>query len=438
MNQISLQELYQLFLQKHSVSIDSRTIEQGAIFFCLKGPNFNAHKFIPEIIEKGASAIVIDEEIDHVESHIPVCKVENVVIALQELAREYRRSLENTTFLAITGSNGKTTHKELLLEILTTQFRCQATKGNLNNHLGVPLTLLSLKPNVEFAIIEMGANHMQEIKVLCEIAEPDYGFITNIGKAHIGEFGSQENIIQGKLEMAEWIQSSGKKFFLNQQDPILKERIQEFIHADKWISIPPNDIQVTSKSEQFVQLEIETEHEAPISIKSNLSGDFQVHNLVNVITIAQYFQIALTDVRTSIEAYFPSDRRVQWIEIKDQFICNDAYNANPTSMEASIMSFKQFENKSILILGQMNELGDYSREEHKAIVLLMNEHPADVMYVGDEFFHVKAHARKGEFFKTPELLIDRISNTMTLKHYKYILLKGSRNMRLESILNIIK
>ncbi|WP_420574805.1 UDP-N-acetylmuramoyl-tripeptide--D-alanyl-D-alanine ligase [Kordia sp.] len=423
-----IQELYQIF-QKHSViSTDSRNITPNCIFFALKGENFNGNLYAKDALEKGATYAVIDEE-DYIISEKTIL-VKDVLETLQKLANYHRKQL-NLPIIGLTGSNGKTTTKELINTVLAKKFKTVATKGNLNNHIGVPLTLLSMNSNTEIGIVEMGANHKQEIAFLSTIAEPDYGYITNFGKAHLEGFGGIEGVIIGKSELYDHLKSNDKFIFVNGNDSKQVERTQESKTYTFGNTNTKSDITIDLLSANpMVKVSADNSE-----IQSQLIGSYNFSNIAAAIAIGTYFNVELSDIKAAIEAYIPSNNRSQIIHKNSNKIILDAYNANPTSMKAALDNFSGLtDTLKIAFLGDMFELGESAKEEHQFI----NEYAASlnihkIYLVGENFGRSINSNSKVEIHSTFDSLKDnfpRIENST-------LLIKGSRGMALERILELL-
>lgn len=421
--------LYRHFLASSGVCTDTRHISINCLFFALKGENFNGNLFAQEALDNGARMVVIDEE-QHHKNTGETFLVNNTLLALQELAQYHRKQLA-TTVIALTGSNGKTTTKELIKAVLSQQFITTATKGNLNNHIGVPLTLLSLTSETEFGIVEMGANHLGEIEMLSHIAQPDYGYITNFGKAHLEGFGSIEGVIKGKTELYSFLKKHNKHIFVNTDD---NKQLENSKNLNK-ITFGTADSEFVIKlleAESQLQLEFDN-----IKIKSNLVGAYNFGNLAAAIAIGAHFGISTEKIKQGIENYFPTNNRSQLITKSTNTILMDAYNANPTSMMAALENFKQTEGKNkILYLGDMFELGTEAEIEHQNIVdFLIKNMFGKVFLVGENFFKTSATANHIIQFKTFDELKQHIKTH--LPQEATILIKASRGMAMEGILEII-
>lgn len=412
-------DLYKLYMQHGLVDTDTRNIRRNTIFFALKGENFNGNKFAEEALLKGAAYAIIDE-IEYVSSKRTIL-VDNVLKTLQKLAT-YHRNMLRIPIVSLTGSNGKTTTKELIKAVLSSQYKITATKGNLNNHIGVPLTLLSMTDKTEIGIVEMGANHPKEIAFLSEVSNPDFGYITNFGSAHLEGFGSIEGVVKAKSELYDFLIINGKKIFVNPKDPI---QIEKTKNAN---TIFFNKSIVFDEVNPFVKLFFKN-----TEIQSNLIGEYNFFNLAAAITIGDYFKINKKYIKESIENYIPSNNRSQLIKTKKNRIILDAYNANPTSMRAALKSFDNINSKNkTIILGDMFELGDYSNKEHQSIVdLTMNSKLNNLFFVGANFNKTTTNHYK---FINIEALKKYLLNN-PIKD-SLILVKGSRGMALEQILDV--
>lgn len=420
--------LHQLFLESSGVSTDTRKITKDCLFFALKGDNFNGNAFASEAIEKGAKYVVIDESVYHIPNGKTIL-CENALETLQELARFHRKFL-NIPILALTGSNGKTTTKELINAVLSEKFNTTATSGNLNNHIGVPLTLLKMNSKTEIGVVEMGANHHNEIAKLCTIAEPDYGYITNFGKAHLEGFGSLEGVVKAKTELYRHLQANHKLVFVNARDKRqmkLSEDIKRYTFGEK-----EQDCMVTLKNaSKHVEVLFKGQH-----IHSNLIGLYNFNNVAAAIAIGDFFGISSEAIKRAIEKYIPNNNRSQLIEKATNKIILDAYNANPTSMLAAIENFKQAEgNEKILILGDMFELGSDAPLEHQHITTFLEHHPFGKAYlVGSNFKKTRHNANHIMQFETFESLSAHLKKHPLQRNF--ILIKGSRGMALERVLEI--
>lgn len=418
---MSIENLYKLFSENYLVDTDTRSIRKGSIFFALKGDNFNGNKFASNALDKGSNYAIIDE-IEYKTGSNTIL-VENVLETLQKLANYHRKQL-NIPIISLTGSNGKTTTKELINAVLSKKFITTATKGNLNNHIGVPLTLLSMTKNTEIGIVEMGANHLKEIELLCKITEPNYGYITNFGKAHLEGFGSVEGVIKAKSELYNFLRNSDGKAFINTDD---KTQVKQ---SKGVISINFNNrIIPFVQANPFVEVTFEDLH-----IKSQLIGKYNYNNIAAAIAIGNYFGISATEIKNAIEEYIPSNNRSQIINKRGNKIILDAYNANPSSMQAALENFNQLQDTSkIIFLGDMFELGESSKDEHQKIAELATSlNFKNVYLIGKAFSTTSV---KNAFIFDNFETFKNSKNYLNIKD-STILIKGSRGMALERILDL--
>jgi len=418
---MQIQELYQLYLQHPEICTDSRKIIKDSIFFSLKGEHFNGNKFAEKAVNNGcAFAIINEKEFSKNKNFI---LVEDVLQTLQELAKYHREQL-TIPVIAITGTNGKTTSKELISAVLSKQLNVTATKGNLNNHIGVPLTLLSIIQKDEIAIIEMGANHEGEIAFLCDLAQPTFGIITNIGKAHLEGFGSFEGVIKAKSELYNYIQKNVGTLFVNSEAELLIELANNISKITYGKS--GDYTGAISESTPFISVAFQYEE-----IKSKLIGDYQFYNIMLAICIGKHFGVSINNIKTAIENYTPTNNRSQIIETNNNTIILDAYNANPSSMSAMLHSFaKQNYQNKLCILGDMLELGETSLEEHQAIINLAEELKLECILIGKEFSKVNTTSYNSTDGFAEFLNKNPIKN-------KTILLKGSRGIALEKLVDLL-
>jgi UDP-N-acetylmuramoyl-tripeptide--D-alanyl-D-alanine ligase len=428
---MSIAELYQKFKTCNGISTDTRKITENVLFFALKGDKFNANSFAHEALSKGAKYVIIDEAEYATDERCIL--VGDVLYTLQKLANYHRQQL-NIPFVGMTGSNGKTTSKELVAAVLSKKYKTYYTKGNLNNHIGVPLTLLGIDESYDIAVIEMGANHQGEIRDLCNICEPTHGFITNIGKAHLEGFGGVEGVKKGKGELFDFLEKSGGTVFVNAQNEVLltmaanrkfKEKI-EYLTADsepKMLQDSP--IVVFSANEK--------------QYETNLPGSYNFENIAAALAIGQYFGVESALANEAVSEYNPDNNRSQIIEKGTNSILLDAYNANPSSMAASIQNFINLktDKKKVVILGDMFELGEESEAEHRLLGALIAKGNFDLVVL---FGHLIAPALESlpkafyfsDKFSLHNWLIDKDL------HDSYILIKGSRGVSLETVLPFIK
>jgi UDP-N-acetylmuramoyl-tripeptide--D-alanyl-D-alanine ligase len=425
---MEIKTIYSKFLECSSVSTDTRKIDNNSLFIALKGENFDANTFAKEALNKGAKYVVIDNEDFYIDERTLLVK--DSLIALQQLANYHRKELK-IPIISLTGSNGKTTTKELINVVLSEKYKTIATIGNLNNHIGVPLTLLRLTKETEIGIIEMGANHQKEIEFLCSIAEPDFGYITNFGKAHLEGFGGVEGVIKGKSEMYTYLNKNNKTVFVNLDDAIQNEKTANlnrytFSQIDSKTDLFINSVEANP----MVKIEFNE-----LQIQSHLIGIYNANNINAAITIGKHFKVEDLAIKNSIENYTPENNRSQLIHKNGNEIILDAYNANPSSMNAALDNFFQLDkNPKIAVLGDMFELGDESFEEHQKIVELALNHPeVEVYFVGKHFYQTKKEINHIHFFESYE----SFSNSFQSVSNSLLLIKGSRGMALERSLDFI-
>lgn len=414
---MDIQNLYSLFAKHPHVSTDSRKIIPDSIFFALRGASFDGNHFAAAALEQGAAAAVVDDRTvydAHPGLHERMILCDNALAALQELAREHRRHL-NIPIMAIVGSNGKTTTKELTAAVLSRKYRIHATAGNLNNHIGVPLTLLAMTHDTQLGVVEMGASACGEIALLASIAAPDYGIITNIGLSHLEGFGGADGIRRGKGELYDWLAAHDGRAFIRREDETLMSMAAE--RSDMAVEYYP-----TSLAD---------------GIKSNLAGDYNRFNIAAAVAIGRYFGVDEKDIRDAIAGYEPSNNRSQRVVTERNTLIVDCYNANPSSMEAAIRNFsaEPLGNRSrrVMILGDMLELGEWSAQQHKAIASLAAESGAEIVLCGANFSAAESLSQR-TFANRAELerylKINPIDNSL-------ILIKGSRGIGLEHIVPLL-
>lgn len=380
---LSITELYNVYLQHPTVQTDTRRSTEGCLFFALKGPNFNANTFARQALDKGAAYAIVDEAEYATDDRCIL--VDNVLETLQQLAKHHRQQLD-IPVLAITGSNGKTTTKELVNTVLKKKYTTYATVGNLNNHIGVPLTILSIKDDAEFAIIEMGANHQHEIESYCKIALPTHALITNCGKAHIEGFGGIEGVRKGKGELYDHIRSNNGTIFRNTDLDYLKDMASGINNQITYGSANADHIGKPLMNGVLLDVVI-LNHMSEIVIKTNLVGAYNFANVMTAVAVGEYFGVSIEDIRDAIATYKPDNSRSQMIKKGSNRLILDAYNANPTSMHAAITNFANSDlTNKILWLGAMKEMGVEEANEHKALIALVNQYQwQDVILVGKEF-----------------------------------------------------
>ncbi|MEO6348231.1 MAG: UDP-N-acetylmuramoyl-tripeptide--D-alanyl-D-alanine ligase [Aquaticitalea sp.] len=426
---MDIKTLYKYYLQCDSVCTDTRKIEPNCLFFALKGDNFNGNTFAQQALEKGARFCIVDEK--QFESDRCIL-VDDVLKLLQKLAN-YHRNQMLIPIIALTGSNGKTTTKELINSVLSKKFNTTATQGNLNNHIGVPLTLLRITDKTDIAIIEMGANHPKEIELLCEIAQPDYGLITNFGKAHLEGFGSVEGVIKAKSELYDYLKSHQKTVFVNENDEIqVKQTLgyDNLYHFGLITSVDAN-LELVS-SQPHVKLKYNE-----CIINSQLTGMYNFNNIAVAIGVGSYFKVDSDDIISAIESYHPTNNRSQILVKGSNTILMDAYNANPTSMMAALENFDQLDNDNkVIFLGDMFELGATAETEHQYIVDYLKAHRiGQTFLVGKNFYKTHSNGPNIRKFETFNDLRQELTNNPVKD--KFMLIKGSRGMALERILEVL-
>ncbi|AZB21997.1 UDP-N-acetylmuramoyl-tripeptide--D-alanyl-D-alanine ligase [Kaistella haifensis] len=417
---------YPLFLQAGKVTIDSRKIESNDIFFAFSGENFNAATLAEKAADEGALAVIVeDQAFENTERNIFF--VASTLEFLQELAIHHRNQLK-IPIIALTGSNGKTTTKEIIHAVLSQKFNVQYTFGNLNNHIGVPLTLLSIRPEHEVAVVEMGANHQKEIQLLCQIAQPNFGYITNFGKAHLEGFGGFEGVIKGKSELYDYLKNHSQTILVNENDPIQVEKTENY-SSKITFGKANSDYQFEEFSNQnFVGLSFKNQ-----KAQSKLTGNYNFTNLCASASLGFYFGLNFEQIKTAIENYTPTNMRSQVLEKNGKTFVLDTYNANPSSMAESLKNFSTFNGSKTIIIGDMLELGEESDKEHQSILEFAESFNFDeIITVGKHF--KKANSISQSFNDTQELSKYLESNDIQSKN---VLLKASRGIALEKILEFI-
>lgn len=433
-----IERLYNAFLNSSGVSIDTRTLISGEMFFALSGENFDGNVFAQTAINGGASCVVVSDPRIVGDG---VIHVENCLKALQELAAHHRDKFD-IPIIAITGSNGKTTTKELVSQVLSTNFQTVATKGNLNNHIGVPLTLLTISEKTEVAVIEMGANHIGEIGFLCALTKPTHGLITNIGKAHLEGFGSLEGVKKAKSELYDFLRSSDGVVFVNLSSDDLEELSkgvnQKVTYAvyDRNSSNSADYRFSLEKSDSELSLALRTTDNEVLRFDSRLYGAYNASNIATAITLGYYFGVETEDISTAINSYRAENNRSQVVKKGSRTILLDAYNANPVSMKLAVSDLVEWNGSNCLILGGMNELGEFADAEHMNLLKFISKYDwSEVILIGE---HFKEMYREFEY--------TWFENVSACQRYleehqisgEVVLIKGSRSLQLESLLDYIK
>ncbi len=424
---MEINDLYKLYLQYPSIKIDTRKIVKGDLFFALKGPNFNGNHFAKQAIELGAAYAIIDEDVDDKDEKL--VKTDNVLLVLQQLARHHREQF-NIPFIAITGSNGKTTTKELVHQVLSSSYKTYTTEGNLNNHIGIPLTILKIKNDAEMAVIEMGANHQKEIEQYCSYTLPTHGLITNCGKAHLEGFGSEEGVRKSKGELFDYLKNNNGTEFVNGDDKYIKAMATGIKNI---ITYGTANADITGRATGIsIFLDVQITSGAGIElIKTQLVGQYNLLNVLAAVTIGRHFNIDIEKIKNALESYVPSNSRSQLIKQGTNTIILDAYNANPDSMKSAIDNFAQMQGANkILLLGSMMELGKDSEKEHEEIIKIIDGYKwTNVILVGNNFKNIThSYIHFNESLQAKKWLKD--------KHLQnaHLLIKGSRSMQMEKVL----
>ncbi|HNP21605.1 MAG TPA: UDP-N-acetylmuramoyl-tripeptide--D-alanyl-D-alanine ligase [Panacibacter sp.] len=427
---MTIESLYQLFLKHPSIQTDTRKLKEGDIFFALKGPSFNGNLFAKKALENGAAYAVVDEHLEDANERI--IQTTDALTALQQLAK-YHREQFSIPFIAITGSNGKTTTKELVHAALSSHYKTYTTQGNLNNHIGIPLTLLSVKKDAEMAVIEMGANHQKEIEGYCKYALPTHGIITNCGKAHLEGFGGVEGVRKGKGELFDFIKATGGAIFAFDDYDYLHS-MSEGVTNISWYGTENGAITGhVIQSEPLLEVAL-TSGVSFANLQTQLVGEYNLPNILCAVAVGKHFNVPEEKIKESIEAYAPDNSRSQLIESGTNKIILDAYNANPTSMKAAIENFaKLHATGKVLMLGGMMELGQESIYEHKAIIALIEQYNWDaVVLVGGDFGKI---AHEYVFMNNST----EAGEWLAAQHFEntYLLVKGSRSMQMEKVLQTL-
>jgi len=429
---MTIEELYSIYLKHPVTSTDTRKITPGSIFFALKGDKFDANTFAQQAIEAGAAYAVIDNA--EYQTSDKLILVDDVLTTLQNLAK-YHRSQLHIPFIGLTGSNGKTTTKELINSVLSQHYNTYATQGNLNNHIGVPLTVLAITNDIEIAVVEMGANHQQEIALLSDICQPTHGLITNIGKAHLEGFGGHEGVKKGKGELYDYLQLHHGTAFINAGSDVLLAMAKERSLTDVIDYGTGENNSVSGEiieNAPFLKLKWKLKDGAYHSVQSKLTGAYNLDNILAAICIGHYFKLSIDEINRGIESYQPSNNRSQIVKTETNTLICDYYNANPSSMFVAIDNIGKLEAKhKVLILGDMFELGGESPAEHAAVITKAMDTPANErIFIGSQFY-----AQKGEtnaiFYQNAEEAISALQ-AVPIKN-SVILIKGSRGMALERL-----
>lgn len=423
---MQLPDLYDVYLQHPSIQTDTRKLKQGDIFFALKGPSFNGNLFAKQALDAGAAYAVIDEPIGFSDERIIV--TDDVLQTLQQLAK-YHREQFDIPFIAITGSNGKTTTKELVHEVLNSTYTTYTTKGNLNNHIGIPLTILSVGMDAEMAVIEMGANHQKEIESYCTYTLPTHGIITNCGKAHLEGFGGIEGVKKGKGELYDYIRANNGTIFLMNDYDYLIDMSNGISNIKTYGTADADIVGVADSSKEMLEVNMQRGTDIN-SIQTHLVGGYNLPNVLVAVAVGKYFTVPDEKIKASLENYIPSNSRSQLIEKDGNKIILDAYNANPSSMKLAIENIAKHNGDKVLLLGGMMEMGTESFKEHQALIDLIGQYNwKDVVLVGGDFSKINNPyinftnaVEAGKWFKEQQL-----TNTI-------ILVKGSRSMQMEKVL----
>ena len=430
------QIIYDLISSESQISTDSRNPSKNSVFFALKGENFDGNNFAHDAIEKGCKIAVIDNP--KIKSNKNIILVPDVLKTLQNIALHHRNKF-NIPVIGITGTNGKTTTKELLSAVLSKKHKCYATKGNLNNHIGVPVTLLNIKNDAEIAVVELGANHVGEIKALSNLAKPTHGIITNIGKAHLEGFGSIENVAKAKSELYDHIKNNNGKLFVNFENPMLMNLSQGIQKITYGKSQKADFVGSIIDNSNFLQIAFSEKNniQQKYKIKTNLIGSYNFDNVMAAICIGSFFGVENKQIKEAIESYFPCNNRSQLIKTKNNTILMDAYNANPSSMILAIENFTAMNLKNkIAILGDMLELGKASKEEHSKILSIAAKQGYDnIIFVGKEFCEAAKKYKNIICFNDTSGVVSWLKENPVLN--SSILMKASRGIKLERIMDYL-
>lgn len=424
---MNAEQFYPIFQKASNAVIDSRKVSKGDVFFAFSGENYNAAEQAVNAVAKGALAVIVEQE-QYAQPQHNIFYVHSTLQFLQELAVIHRNTLK-CIVIGLTGSNGKTTTKEMLNAILSKKFSTQYTFGNLNNHIGVPLTLLSIKPEHEIAVVEIGANHQKEIEFLCSLAQPDFGYITNFGKAHLEGFGGFEGVIKGKSELYDFLINNGKTILVNEKDKIQHEKTADYFKKITFGTPEADYFFEPFSEENFVGISYQGKN-----AKSNLTGSYNFDNLSAAAALGLHFGITFDLVKDAVENYVPTNMRSQIVQKNGKTLVLDTYNANPSSMAESLKNFNLFEGSKAIVIGDMLELGSESYTEHQNILQLAQTMNFDeIITVGKHFKEV--HQDDRSFENVAELSVFLKENPLTSKN---ILLKASRVIALEKALELIQ
>ena len=427
---MELKKIYKVFQDSSGVSIDTRTIKQNNIFFAITGPNFNGNKFANEAIKKGAIYAIVDEQIEIGDNSNKIIVVKNCLQTLSDLANFHRMRM-NSKILAITGSNGKTTTKELINSVLSLKYNTIYTTGNLNNHIGVPLTLLRINNKTEITVLEMGASNLNEINHLCNISSPDYGYISNFGNAHLEGFGSIEGVIKGKSELYEYIFVNAGIIFYNHDDKTQNMKLKAYKNKFSFGLKKGNIKYKIKEHKKIIELECQGEN-----YKSSLYGIHNCQNIMAAILVGKFFNVTKESIKKGIKSYNPKNKRSQIITTKTNKILLDAYNANPSSMEAALIHFSNSNEKNkIIIIGDMFELGKDSLQYHQKIINLCEKIDFKKVFIVGEIFSKTNYSKAFISKINVNELIDNLKS-LSIKN-SCVLVKGSRGVELEKIVNYL-
>ncbi len=435
---MEIEHLYQIFLKNPVVTTDSRNVPAGSIYFALQGEHFDGNTFASEALLKGASFAIIDNKDFQADNRYFF--VDNVLETLQRLANHHRRKI-NTPIIAITGTNGKTTTKELINNVLSRKYIVHSTLGNLNNNIGVPLTLLSMDSHTEIGVVEMGANHVHEIDQLCTIAEPDFGIITNVGKAHLEGFGGYQGVIKAKNELYQYLMKNEHLIFYNSDSPLLSDLILNYSKKISYgLKSGTNCRGKIISNDPYLNVEVQKINDGKnverVTIRSHFFGDYNAENILAACSTGIYFNLTLEDLNEAITSYIPTNNRSQIKETNLNKLILDCYNANPSSCEMAIRNFLSAQgDHKMMILGDMYELGNESITEHKKILdLVSSQKDSKVLLVGSCY---KALAKDYEImaFENSDELKSWITRHPISNHF--VLIKGSRGNKLEKIIDVL-